>query len=160
MARKATRSRASSLGIALVGTGFMGRAHANAWRQAPCFFDLSPRPALQAVAGTKAASTRAFADRWQVARATTDWKSLLRDPKVQLVDVLTPNHLHAPVAIAALKAGQIAGAALDVVVEEPMPAASPLWDLPNVLITPHSAGETRAYEDNVLDILIENLEHL
>lgn len=62
--------------------------------------------------------------------------------------------------IAALQAGQIAGAALDVVVEEPMPAASPLWDLPNVLITPHSAGETRAYEDNVLDILIENLEHL
>jgi predicted dehydrogenase len=106
MARKASGARGSSLGVALVGTGFMGRAHANAWRQAPCFFDLAPRPVLQAVAGTKAAPTRAFAERWEVARASTDWKSVLRDPKVQLVDVLTPNHLHAPVAIAALKAGK------------------------------------------------------
>jgi phosphoglycerate dehydrogenase-like enzyme len=43
-------------------------------------------------------------------------------------------------------------------VEEPLPAESPLWDLPNIFITPHSAGETRRYEDNVLDILEENLQ--
>ena len=41
-----------------------------------------------------------------------------------------------------------------------MPAASPLWTLPNVFVTPHTAGETRAYEDNVLDILLENLGRL
>jgi phosphoglycerate dehydrogenase-like enzyme len=62
--------------------------------------------------------------------------------------------------IATLQAGKIAGAALDVTAEEPLPAASPLWDLPNVFITPHTAGETRAYEDNVIDILMENLERL
>jgi D-2-hydroxyacid dehydrogenase (NADP+) len=62
--------------------------------------------------------------------------------------------------IATLQAGRIAGAALDVTAEEPLPAASPLWDLPNVFITPHTAGETRAYEDNVIDILMENLARL
>ena len=44
--------------------------------------------------------------------------------------------------------------------EEPLPAASPLWAMPNVLITPHTAGETRRYEDNVIDILVENLDRL
>lgn len=62
--------------------------------------------------------------------------------------------------IAALSAGQIKGAALDVTAEEPLPAASPLWTLPNVFITPHTAGETCAYEDNVIDLLLENLERL
>jgi D-2-hydroxyacid dehydrogenase (NADP+) len=62
--------------------------------------------------------------------------------------------------IKTLQAGSIAAAAIDVTAEEPLPAASPLWELPNVFITPHTAGETRAYEDNVIDILIENLERL
>jgi phosphoglycerate dehydrogenase-like enzyme len=60
--------------------------------------------------------------------------------------------------VTALGEGRIAGAAIDVTVEEPLPAASPLWDMPNVLITPHTAGETRRYEDNVIDILLENLD--
>ena len=54
----------------------------------------------------------------------------------------------------------IAGAAIDVTVEEPLPATSPLWGLRNVLITPHTAGETQKYEENVLDILVENLNRL
>ncbi len=62
--------------------------------------------------------------------------------------------------IATMKAGKIWAAALDVTVDEPLPATSPLWELPNVFITPHTAGETRAYEDNVIDILIENLDRL
>ena len=62
--------------------------------------------------------------------------------------------------IKALQDQMIAGAAIDVTVEEPLPATSPLWDLSNVLITPHTAGETRKYEDNVLDILVENLNRL
>jgi phosphoglycerate dehydrogenase-like enzyme len=62
--------------------------------------------------------------------------------------------------IAALQAGRIAGAALDVAVEEPMPPSSPLWGMPNVVITPHTAGETRRYEDNVIDILLDNLDRL
>jgi phosphoglycerate dehydrogenase-like enzyme len=60
----------------------------------------------------------------------------------------------------ALSQGRIAGAALDVAVEEPLPPDSPLWDLETALITPHTAGETRRYEDNVLDILEDNLDRL
>jgi phosphoglycerate dehydrogenase-like enzyme len=63
-----------------------------------------------------------------------------------------------PALIKALQSNQIAGAGIDVTVEEPLPTSSPLWDLPNVLITPHTAGETRRYEENVLDILVDNLE--
>ncbi len=62
--------------------------------------------------------------------------------------------------IAALRNGAIAGAGIDVTAEEPLAATSPLWDLRNVLITPHTAGETQKYEDNVLDILMDNLNRL
>jgi phosphoglycerate dehydrogenase-like enzyme len=62
--------------------------------------------------------------------------------------------------IGALRERTIAGAAIDVTVEEPLPTSSPLWDFKNVLITPHTAGETRRYEENVLDILMENLDRL
>jgi phosphoglycerate dehydrogenase-like enzyme len=62
--------------------------------------------------------------------------------------------------IATMQAGKIWAAGLDVTVDEPLPESSPLWTMPNVFITPHTAGETRAYEDNVLDILMENLDRL
>ncbi|HEX5756927.1 MAG TPA: D-2-hydroxyacid dehydrogenase [Arenimonas sp.] len=62
--------------------------------------------------------------------------------------------------IAALQAGKIAGAAVDVTVEEPLSPSSPLWTMPHVIVTPHSAGETRRYEDRVIDFLIENVERL
>jgi phosphoglycerate dehydrogenase-like enzyme len=62
--------------------------------------------------------------------------------------------------IAALRAGAIAGAALDVTDPEPPDEASPLWAMPNVFITPHTGGETRKYETNVNEILVENLERM
>ena len=62
--------------------------------------------------------------------------------------------------IEALRAGAIAAAALDVTVEEPLPAHSPLWAMPNVIVTPHSAGETGLYERNVIDLMEENLDRL
>jgi len=62
--------------------------------------------------------------------------------------------------IKTLQANRIWAAAIDVTADEPLPANSPLWSMPNVFITPHTAGETRAYEDNVLDILMENLDRL
>jgi phosphoglycerate dehydrogenase-like enzyme len=65
-----------------------------------------------------------------------------------------------PALVRALTSRQIAGAGIDVTVEEPLPSSSPLWDSPNAFITPHTGGETRHYEDNVLDILQENLERL
>ena len=60
----------------------------------------------------------------------------------------------------ALASNTIAGAGIDVIYEEPLAQDSPLWSLENAFITPHTAGETRRYEDNVLDILMDNLSRL
>jgi D-2-hydroxyacid dehydrogenase (NADP+) len=60
----------------------------------------------------------------------------------------------------ALRGGRLAGAGLDCFHEEPLPPGSPFWTLPDVIVTPHSAGETRRYETNVVDILIDNLHRL
>jgi D-2-hydroxyacid dehydrogenase (NADP+) len=81
-------------------------------------------------------------------------------PSAYLVNVARGRVVDEPALIAALNAGRIAGAALDVTVEEPLPETSLLWGFDNVLITPHTAGETQRYEDNVLDVLLENLDRL
>ena len=77
-----------------------------------------------------------------------------------LVNIARGRVVDEPALIEALSARRIAGAALDVTVEEPLPPASPLWGMEHVLITPHTAGETRRYEDNVIEILRENLDRL
>lgn len=77
-----------------------------------------------------------------------------------LVNVARGRVVDEPALVDALRRHNIAGAALDVTVDEPLPPTSPLWDMPNVFITPHTGGETRRYEDNVLDILQENLDRL
>ena len=81
-------------------------------------------------------------------------------PTAYLVNVARGKVVDEPALIEALGAKRIAGAALDCTWEEPLPATSPLWAMANVLITPHTAGETRRYEDNVLDLLMGNLERL
>jgi D-2-hydroxyacid dehydrogenase (NADP+) len=81
-------------------------------------------------------------------------------PTAFLINVARGRVINEPALIDALQHGRIAGAALDCFWEEPLPESSPLWALPNVLITPHTAGETRRYEDNVIDLLLENLGRL
>jgi len=81
-------------------------------------------------------------------------------PGAQLVNVARGRVVDQPALIAALESGGLTAAALDCFHDEPLPGSSPLWAFPNVLITPHSAGETRRYEDNVLDLLMENLDRL
>jgi phosphoglycerate dehydrogenase-like enzyme len=77
-----------------------------------------------------------------------------------LINVARGKVVNEAALIDAMRAARIAGAAIDVTPEDPLPATSPLWDLPNTFITPHTGGETRRYEDNVLDILEENLRRL
>ena len=84
----------------------------------------------------------------------------LMKPSAVLVNVARGRCVDETALIAALGEGRIAGAALDCVIDEPLPAASPLWGMENVLITPHTAGETRRYEENVIDLLLENLDRL
>jgi phosphoglycerate dehydrogenase-like enzyme len=81
-------------------------------------------------------------------------------PSAVLINVSRGRVVDKPALVAALSAGRLAAAALDVTVEEPLPAASPLWAMPNVLITPHTAGETEAYEENVVALLLDNLQRL
>ena len=77
-----------------------------------------------------------------------------------LVNVARGRVVDEPALIKALADGTIAGAAVDCAWEEPLPATAPLWTAKNIMITPHTAGETRRYEDNVLDLLMENLGRL
>ena len=84
----------------------------------------------------------------------------LMKPTALLVNVARGGCVDEAALIAALEGGRLAGAGLDVTRAEPLPAASPLWRLPNVVLTPHAAGETRRYEGNVIAILEENLARL
>ncbi len=79
-------------------------------------------------------------------------------PLAFLVNVARGRVVDEGALVSALGSGQIAGAALDCVREEPLPASAPLWHVENLLITPHTAGETRSYEDRVIDLLLENLD--
>lgn len=78
-------------------------------------------------------------------------------PSAYLVNVSRGQIVVESELIAALQRGDIAGAALDLTVDEPLPPESPLWDLPNVLITPHTGGETSRYEQRLVDIIVENV---
>jgi phosphoglycerate dehydrogenase-like enzyme len=82
------------------------------------------------------------------------------NPSTYLINAARGRVVDEPALVDALTRRQLRGAALDVTVEEPLPAASPLWMMENVLITPHTAGETCRYEDNVLAIMQENLARL
>jgi phosphoglycerate dehydrogenase-like enzyme len=84
----------------------------------------------------------------------------LMKPTSLLTNLARGRCVDEPALIAALEGDRIAGAALDVFVEEPLPPSSPLWTTKNVFITPHTGGETRRYEENVVDCLIDNLERL
>jgi len=77
-----------------------------------------------------------------------------------LVNVARGGCVDTPALVAALRERAIAGAALDVTEPEPLPADSPLWAMDDVILTPHTAGETRSYEDNVIDLLLANLDRL
>ena len=81
-------------------------------------------------------------------------------PSAHLVNSARGRVVDEAALIAALETRRIAGAALDVTAEEPLAPDSPLWGMEHVLITPHTAGETRRYEDNVIEILRDNLERL
>ena len=95
-----------SLGVALLGTKFMGRAHSIAWANAPKFFDLPLQVEMAWTAGRDPAETHEFARVWGWRGSTVDWRETLTNPAIQLVDIATPNHVHREMAIAALEAGR------------------------------------------------------
>src|SRR5262245_17028524 len=94
------------LRVAMIGYQFMGRAHANAWRQAGRFFELPAELELAVVCGRSRAGVEAAAAKLGFAEAASDWEAVVRRPDVDVVDVCTPGDSHAAIAIAAAEAGK------------------------------------------------------
>src|SRR4249919_3684011 len=98
---------AKPLRIGMVGYGFMGRAHSNAYRRVCNFFDVPFEPVLQAVCARNPEKARGFADQWGYASVETDWRKLVERFDIDAVDICTPNNLHHDIAIAAARAGKM-----------------------------------------------------
>ncbi len=96
----------TQVGVGLIGTGFMGKAHALAFAAAASVFDLDRRPHLAVLADADLPRAARCAERWGFDRATADWRALIAEPGVEVVAIATPNHLHAEMALAALAAGK------------------------------------------------------
>src|SRR5262245_60996298 len=95
------------LNIALVGYGFMGRTHTNAFLQTPRYFDVAYQPVLKVVVARKADRVNAFAANWGYESAETDWRAVVDRQDVDLVDIASPNDTHAEIAIAAARASKM-----------------------------------------------------
>ncbi len=95
------------LNVGMVGYGFMGRAHSNAYRKVGNFFDLEYQPVLKAVAARNRAKAEAFATRWGYESVETDWRKLVERPDIDAIDICVPNDLHMEIAVAAAKAGKM-----------------------------------------------------
>ena len=96
------------LRVAMIGYGFMGRAHSNAYRKVNAFFpELEHEPVLQVACARKEEQARAFAEQWGYAEVETDWQRLIEREDVDLIDIGSPNHTHAEIAIRAAQAGKM-----------------------------------------------------
>lgn len=92
--------------IGLVGYKFMGKAHSHAYRDLPFFFDLPAVPVMQAISGRDEDGVNAAADKLGWASHENDWRALIQRDDIDVIDIVTPNHSHAEIAIAALEAGK------------------------------------------------------
>jgi predicted dehydrogenase len=98
---------AKVLNVGMIGYGFMGRAHSNAYCQVNHFFDVPFRPVLKAACARNVEKLKAFAEQWGYESLETDWRKLIERPDIDLVDICVPNNLHAEIAIAAAQAGKM-----------------------------------------------------
>lgn len=96
-----------NLNVGLVGYGFMGRTHSNAFLQAGRFFDLPYQPVLKAVCARNAERAKDFAENWGYQSIETDWRALVERSDIDLIDIASPNDTHADIVIAAAAAGKM-----------------------------------------------------
>ena len=94
------------MNVAIIGTKFMGKAHSNAWLNAPHFFDMDIKPVLKVACGRNEADLKEFADRWGWEEIETDWRKIVSRDDIDIVDISVPTYLHHDIAIAAAKAGK------------------------------------------------------
>ncbi|HEY3863108.1 MAG TPA: Gfo/Idh/MocA family oxidoreductase [Verrucomicrobiae bacterium] len=96
-----------NLNIGLIGCGFMGRTHSNAFSKVNHFFDLDYKPVLKAVCARNKDTARAFAAKWDFESFETDWRKMVEREDIDLIDIASPNDTHAEIALAAAKAGKM-----------------------------------------------------
>ena len=120
------------INIGLIGYKFMGKAHSQAWRTVSRFFDLAAEPVMKVVCGRKADAVAQFAEQWGWENSSADWNDVVRRDDVDLVDISTPGHTHAEIAIAAAQSGK------HVFCEKPL--ANSLTEARKMLTTVREAG--------------------
>ena len=121
-----------SIGVVLIGTGYIGKCHALAFRTVRAVFGDVPHARLEVLCDVPAECAAAMAERFGFARSTGDWLDLIADPAVDLVAITTPNRLHRDMAVAALEAGK------HVYCEKPL--ATPLEHAEEMAATAEAAG--------------------
>lgn len=128
---------AKELRVGMIGYGFMGRAHSNAYKRLNDFFPVEHRPVLKAVCARDPKKAKAFADNWGYERIETDWRKLVAAPDIDLIDIGSPNDTHHDIAIAAAKAGKMVVCekplAMDVKQAEAMTKAVEKAGVPNMV---------------------------
>jgi predicted dehydrogenase len=102
--------------VALIGSGFMGRAHSNGLRQVKAFFDLPVEPVLKVLAARNAETGARIVEKFGWQELEPDWRQVIERPDIQVVDIVTPVYTHAEIALAALRAGKA------VICEKPLAA--------------------------------------
>jgi predicted dehydrogenase len=122
----------AEIGVGLVGYKFMGRAHSNAYRQLPHFFDVDPAPRMAAICGRDEAGVREAAGSLGWESYETDYRRLIERDDVGLVDVVTPGNTHREIVLAALEAGK------HVICEKPL--ANTLAEAEEMLAAAREAG--------------------
>jgi myo-inositol 2-dehydrogenase/D-chiro-inositol 1-dehydrogenase len=96
-----------NINVGMVGYGFMGRTHSNAFSQVNHFFDVPYRPVLKTVCARNMARAQSFAQTWGYSNVVSDWRKLVDSPEIDLIDIASPNDTHAEIAIAAAQAGKM-----------------------------------------------------
>ena len=94
-----------TVNVAMIGAQFMGKSHSNAWRKVDMFFDLPVKPVMKVLCG-KFPEEVEVAEKWGWEETSLDWKAVVEREDIDVIDICTPNFLHAPIAIAAAKAGK------------------------------------------------------
>ena len=96
-----------TLNVGMIGYGFMGRAHSNAYKQVGQFFPSSYKVVLKAACARDASKIKPFADQWGYESVETDWRKLVERKDIDVIDICTPNNLHKEIALAAAAAGKM-----------------------------------------------------
>jgi predicted dehydrogenase len=103
---KERRMSKKKVNVGLIGYQFMGKAHSNAYRQVGRFFDLPVDVHMHTLCGRNEAAVKAAAEKFGWTNFETDWRKVVANPEIDVIDVSTPGNLHAEIAIAAAEAGK------------------------------------------------------